>query len=75
MKDKGRPKTNDDLAAVTGASPTLVNRVARTCVSVNMLDEQGPGVYVPNEMTELLSRPEYQDAIIHWQVICLSFSL
>jgi hypothetical protein len=62
--DNGSPKTNEQLAAATGASPTLVKRIARTCASMNMLDEQGPGVYVPNALTKLLAQPEYAAGII-----------
>ena len=62
----GRPKTNSELAAPTGASPTLVKRIARTCVSMHMLDEKGPGVYVPNDLTRLLALPEYAAGIIFW---------
>ncbi|KAF2822681.1 putative O-methyltransferase [Ophiobolus disseminans] len=58
------PKTNEQLAAATSASPTLVKRVARTCASMKMLDEQGPGLYVPNALTRLLAQPEYAAGII-----------
>lgn len=61
--DNGSPKTNEQLAAATGASPTLVKRIARTCASMNMLDEQGPGIYVPNALTKLLAQPEYAAGI------------
>ncbi|KAI1465194.1 S-adenosyl-L-methionine-dependent methyltransferase [Daldinia caldariorum] len=63
MKDNGQPKTNEDLAAATGASPALVKRIARACVSMRMLNEQGPGLYVPNALTALLSQPEYASGI------------
>jgi hypothetical protein len=58
------PKTNDQLAAVTGASPALVKRIARTCASMNMLDEAGPGIYIPNAMTRLLAQPAYAAGIV-----------
>lgn len=68
MQDGGRPKTNEELAAPTGASLELVKRIARACVSMSMLDEQGPGRYVPNDLTRLLSQPEYSAGIIFWYV-------
>ncbi|KAI1360459.1 S-adenosyl-L-methionine-dependent methyltransferase [Xylaria arbuscula] len=75
MSDNGRPKTSEELAAVTAANPTLVMRVARACVSMNMLDEQKSGVYMPNKMTEFLSKPEYQGGIIHcFDSAALSFA-
>ncbi|KAI1118295.1 S-adenosyl-L-methionine-dependent methyltransferase [Nemania sp. NC0429] len=57
MKDNGCPKTSEELAAVTGASPVLVKRVARACVSMNMLDEHSSDRYLPNKLTELLLKP------------------
>lgn len=60
--DGGRPKTDSELAAPVGASPTLVKRIVRTCVSMHMLNEKGPGLYVPNNLTHLLARPEYTAA-------------
>ncbi|KAI2618924.1 S-adenosyl-L-methionine-dependent methyltransferase [Hypoxylon sp. NC1633] len=60
----GCPKSNEDLAAVTGASPILVKRVVRACVSMGMLVEQGPNLYVPNSMTKLLATKEYAAGII-----------
>ncbi|ETS84277.1 hypothetical protein PFICI_02302 [Pestalotiopsis fici W106-1] len=69
VQDNGRPKTDEDFAAAVGASSTLVKRIARACVSMDMLDEQGPGLYVPNDVTRLLSKPEYVGGIIHWYAI------
>lgn len=66
IKDNGRPKTNSELAAPTGASPALVKRIARTCVSMRMLDEKGPGLYMPNSLTSLLALPEYAAGIVFW---------
>lgn len=66
VMDGGRPKTDSELAAPVGASPTLVKRIARTCVSMRMLDERGPGLYVPNGLTNLLARPEYAAGIVFW---------
>ncbi|KAH7312473.1 putative O-methyltransferase [Stachybotrys elegans] len=60
----GNPKSAEDLAAPTGASPMLVKRIARACVSMGWLDEQGPGIYAPNEMTKLLAIKEYASGII-----------
>ncbi|RYP71276.1 hypothetical protein DL769_004726 [Monosporascus sp. CRB-8-3] len=75
VQDGGRPKTNEDLAATTGASPTLVKRISRACVSMRMLDEQRPGLYVPNDLTRLLSKPEYASGIIFcFDLTSLSFS-
>ncbi|KAI1341957.1 hypothetical protein F5Y15DRAFT_413226 [Xylariaceae sp. FL0016] len=51
IEDEGWPKTNADLAASTGASLALVKSVARSCVTVHMLDEQGPGIYFPDNLT------------------------
>lgn len=68
MQDNEQPKTDDDFAAVIGASPTLVKRIARACASMDMLDELGPGLYAPNDLTRLLSKPEYVGGIIHWYV-------
>ncbi|CAI6334215.1 unnamed protein product [Periconia digitata] len=64
VADNGSPKTNEQLAAPTGASPTLVKRVARACASMKMLDEQAPGVYAANSLTQLLAQPEYAAGII-----------
>jgi hypothetical protein len=66
--EDGRPKTNAELAARTGASPTLVKRITRMCASIHMLDESGPGLYRPNTLTNLLARPEYAAGIIFWSV-------
>ncbi|KAI3399351.1 hypothetical protein diail_7078, partial [Diaporthe ilicicola] len=64
VQDSGRPKTDSELAASTGASPKLVQRIARTCVSMRMLDEKGPGLYVPNALTHVLCQPEYAAGIV-----------
>ncbi|KAI1204465.1 S-adenosyl-L-methionine-dependent methyltransferase [Annulohypoxylon truncatum] len=64
MCDGGRPKSTEELATPTGASPTLVKRIAKACVSMNMLDEHGPGLYVPNDLTKLMSKPEYAAGVI-----------
>ncbi|PSN62806.1 S-adenosyl-L-methionine-dependent methyltransferase [Corynespora cassiicola Philippines] len=71
VQDGGRPKTDADLAAPTGASPALVKRIARACVSMRMLEEQGPGIYIPNDLTRLLAQQEYAAGIIFW---CRSFA-
>ncbi|PVI08507.1 putative O-methyltransferase [Periconia macrospinosa] len=62
--NNGSPKTNEQFAAATGASPSLVKRITRTCASMNMLDEQGPGIYGPNALTKLLAQPQYAAGII-----------
>ncbi|KAG8159531.1 hypothetical protein KVR01_010168 [Diaporthe batatas] len=67
----GRPKTDEELAAPTGASPTLVKRIARACVSMRMLDEKGPGLYVANSLTTLLSQPDYAAGVVFKFVILL----
>lgn len=69
VQDSGRPKTDSELAAPTGASPKLVQRIARTCVSMRMLDEQGPGLYVPSALTHVLCEPEYAAGIVFWYAI------
>ncbi|KAI1075527.1 S-adenosyl-L-methionine-dependent methyltransferase [Whalleya microplaca] len=68
VQDSGRPKTDVELAAPTGASPTLVKRIARACVSMRMLDEKGPGLYVPNTLTKVLARPEYAAGVVFWSM-------
>lgn len=36
---------------------------------MGMLDEQGPGAYIPNRLTRALACPEYAGSIIFWSVI------
>ncbi|PVH92227.1 putative O-methyltransferase, partial [Periconia macrospinosa] len=62
--DGGCPKTNEQLAVVTGASPKLVQRITRMCASTNMLNEIGPGLYTPNALTRLLAQPQYAASIV-----------
>jgi hypothetical protein len=62
--DNGSPKTNKQLAAATGASPTLVKRITRICASKNMLEEVTPGVYAPNSLTRLLAQPNYAAGVV-----------
>ncbi|KAF2874397.1 putative O-methyltransferase [Massariosphaeria phaeospora] len=64
VRDNGSTKTNEELAATTGASPALVKRITRICASMNMLNEQGPGIYAPNDLTRLLAQSEYAAGII-----------
>ncbi|KAI1329423.1 putative O-methyltransferase [Xylariaceae sp. FL0255] len=64
VKDNGSPKDAEQLAAAVGASSALVKRIVRVCVSMNMLDEQGPGQYIPNDFTRLLAIPEYASGIV-----------
>ncbi|KAI6089581.1 S-adenosyl-L-methionine-dependent methyltransferase [Hypoxylon rubiginosum] len=64
VENGGSPKSNEDLAAATGASPILVRRISRACVSMGMLAEQGPDMFVPNSMTKLLATKEYAAGII-----------
>lgn len=70
MEDEGRSKTAADFAAVTGASPKLVERIARICVSMGMLNEaeNSEGSYLPNRVTRILAQPEYTAGIIFWLV-------
>jgi hypothetical protein len=68
VQDDGRPKSNAELAAPTGASVKLVKRIARTCAAMGMLDEKGPGRYAPNNLARLLADPEYASGIIFWSV-------
>ncbi|KAI0100579.1 S-adenosyl-L-methionine-dependent methyltransferase [Nemania sp. FL0031] len=58
------PVSIAELAAPTKAAPELVERIARVCVSMGMLGEQEPGLYVPNRLTRALARPEYAGSII-----------
>ncbi|XXG98966.1 hypothetical protein Hte_005299 [Hypoxylon texense] len=60
----GCPKSSEDLAAATGASFTLVERINRACVSMGMLVEQGPDMYVSDSMIKLLTTREYAAGII-----------
>lgn len=62
--DGGRPKTLDQLAAPTGASPKLVKRIARACVAMRWLDQRGPDHYVANKVTHALFQPGGIDGII-----------
>jgi hypothetical protein len=64
VSDNGSPKTNEQLAATTGASPTLVKRITRICASTGMLDERGAGTYAPNALTRLLAQPSYAAGIV-----------
>ncbi|KAI0887606.1 S-adenosyl-L-methionine-dependent methyltransferase [Annulohypoxylon maeteangense] len=75
VKNGGCPKSSEDLAAATGASPTLVKRISRACVSMGMLDEQRPDVYVPNDVTRLLAIKEYAAGItFSFDITQLSFA-
>jgi hypothetical protein len=40
--DDGSPKSIEQLASVTKASPVLVKRIARTCATMFMLEEKEP---------------------------------
>lgn len=64
VADDGRPKTLDDLAAPTNASPELVRRIARALIVMQWLGQQGPDHYVPNKMTYMLVQPGNIDGII-----------
>jgi hypothetical protein len=68
VEDEGRSKTAAAFAAVTGASPKLVERIARICVSMGMLNEAKDleGSYLPNRLTRVLAQPEYAAGIIFW---------
>ncbi|KAK8069583.1 hypothetical protein PG994_006199 [Apiospora phragmitis] len=57
-----RPKSNEDLAAATGASPTLVKRISCACVSMGMLNEQGPDLYASfAKLPEYLRNTKFQN--------------
>lgn len=71
VKDGGCPKSNEDLAAATGASPILVKRISRACVSMGMLVEKGPDLYAPNDLTKLLAIKEYAAGITFRYVLTL----
>ncbi|KAK8133094.1 hypothetical protein PG999_001267 [Apiospora kogelbergensis] len=71
----GCPKSSDDLAAATGAAPTLVKRISRALVSMGMLGEQGPDLYIPNSFTKLLANREYGAGIIfNFEINMASFT-
>ncbi|RWA08813.1 hypothetical protein EKO27_g6294 [Xylaria grammica] len=64
VQDGSRPKSIDEFAAPTKAAPAVVERIARVCVSMGMLAEQGPGLYGPNRLTRALARSEYAGSIV-----------
>ncbi|XDG02454.1 hypothetical protein ABKA04_002069 [Annulohypoxylon sp. FPYF3050] len=75
VKNGGCPKSNEDLAAATGASPILVKRISCACVSMGMLVEQGPNLYAPNSLTKLLAIKEYAAGITFgFDITQLSFA-
>lgn len=47
-----------------GASPKLVERIARVCVNARMLDMEGEDRYTPNRLTETMVLPECVGGII-----------
>jgi hypothetical protein len=70
VRDNGSPKSIEQLASITKASPVLVKRIARTCATMFMLEEKEPGIYVPNDFTRLLAQPEYAGGIL----FCFDFT-
>lgn len=47
-----------------GASPKLVERIARVCVNARMLDMDGVDRYAPNKLTETMVLPECVGGIV-----------
>lgn len=74
VSDDGRPKTDAEIAAPTGASVILSKRITRVCVSMGFLAEAGPGLYVPNDVTRLLAQPDYAAGVIFMFVVPSSSS-
>jgi hypothetical protein len=66
IQDDGRPKSVAELAAPTGASPKLVQRIARKLATMRMIDETGVAEYAPNNLTRTLTIPKYRDGIRFW---------
>ena len=66
IRDNGRPKSVVELAAPTGASPKLVQRIARKLATMHMIDETGVAEYAPNQLTRTLTIPKYRDGIRFW---------
>ncbi|KAF3760407.1 S-adenosyl-L-methionine-dependent methyltransferase, partial [Cryphonectria parasitica EP155] len=75
IAEDGRPKTAEELAAPTGASPGLVDRIARMCVSMRMIDGKGSGLYAPNPLTHTLVLPECAGGIVfHYDCTVLTWA-
>jgi hypothetical protein len=75
MSANGSSKTHEQFAAVTGASPVLVKRIARICASMNMLDEVGPGLFAPNDVTRLAAQSDYAAGItFNFDATAISFA-
>lgn len=75
ISDNESPKTAADLAAVTGASPKLVERIARMCVSMHFLDQNGPDHFVANKMTHTIAQPEWAGGIVfHYDIVQLAWA-
>lgn len=68
IADGGRPKTTAELALPTGASPKLVDRIARTVAAMGFLSEKGPSLYAPSSLTDLLTQPVGVGGIRFWCV-------
>jgi len=77
VENGGHSKTATEFAAVTGASPKLVERIARICVSMGMLEEEEnvEGSYKPSRLTRILAQPEYAAGITFWFVDCIDCSV
>lgn len=75
IAENGRPKTAEELAVPTGASPKLVDRIARMCVSMRMIDGKGSGLYAPNSLTHMLVLPECTGGIVfHYDCTALTWA-
>lgn len=75
ISDNESPKTVTDLAAPTGASPKLVERIARMCVSMHFLDQKGPDHFVANKMTHTIAQPEWSGGIVfHYDLVQLAYA-
>lgn len=63
--DHGRPKSVAELAAPSGASPKLVNRVLRHLTATKMLNQTGDKEYASNRITKYLEHPKYREGICY----------
>lgn len=66
VKDGGKPKTIEELAAPTGASPLLVNRIARKLSMSQMIKQISPAIDEPNALIHVLTIPKYSEGIRLW---------
>lgn len=75
VSDNGRSKTNEQRTAATGASLALVERITRTCASMDMPDESVGSMLSQN----ILAQPQYAANIIFVstppRILCADASL